>query len=372
MRTVHEKNKPFNCSKCDSTFERKSDRDEHFYLVHDKKELLQPSNSMSKENVCEKIATKLINSDNDIANANDTSNDIADDNVIADDNDDVIVDDNNDVTADDNANDMTDDIEIEDDDDDIPDFNDTSNDIGDDNKDVIANDNDDVIADVIEIEDDDIPDFDDLPTENPENIEQTAFFRKVNLDNTVFVSTPKNTKKMNKETLDDPKGVEKTQNFSEKQRYKCRLCEFEFDRKEDATQHIISIHFNGQQSDMEFSDQEYIQFLDLHIQLVHEEKKYDRIKPKMSYAKLIAEALNNSSNGMLVLSDIYQAICAKHPYYKMETRGWQNCIRHNLSINESFAKSEKKGKGTKYGFYWKQINIQSGQEKQEPKRNHGF
>ena len=41
-------------------------------------------------------------------------------------------------------------------------------------------------------------------------------------------------------------------------------------------------------------------------------------KPKMSYAKLIAEALNNSSNGELNLLDIYKAISTKYPYYSME------------------------------------------------------
>ena len=104
---------------------------------------------------------------------------------------------------------------------------------------------------------------------------------------------------------------------------------------------------------------------------VHEKKKSVG-RPKMSYAKLIAEALNNSLNGMLVLSDIYQAISARHAYYRMEIRGWQNSIRHNLSINKSFEKSDKKGKGEKHGFYGKQINIPSVHEKQETKRNHGF
>ena len=61
-------------------------------------------------------------------------------------------------------------------------------------------------------------------------------------------------------------------------------------------------------------------------------------KPKMSYKKLIAEALINSSNGMLLLSDIFKAISAKHPYYKMETKNWQRCIKCNLSINKIFVK----------------------------------
>ena len=36
----------------------------------------------------------------------------------------------------------------------------------------------------------------------------------------------------------------------------------------------------------------------------------------MSYAKLIAEALNNSTNGELSLLDIYKAISSKYPYFK--------------------------------------------------------
>ena len=65
-------------------------------------------------------------------------------------------------------------------------------------------------------------------------------------------------------------------------------------------------------------------------------------KPYMSFAQLIAEALNNAPEQTLVLSDIYKAINAKYPYYKLETRGWQNSIRHNLTLNENFIKKGKK------------------------------
>ena len=63
-------------------------------------------------------------------------------------------------------------------------------------------------------------------------------------------------------------------------------------------------------------------------------------KPNMSYAKLIAEALNNSSNGELNLLDIYKAISSKYPYYSMEDPKWKNSIRHTLSLNEIFVKTE--------------------------------
>ena len=39
-------------------------------------------------------------------------------------------------------------------------------------------------------------------------------------------------------------------------------------------------------------------------------------KPKLTYAQLIAEALSNASEGMLILSNIYKAISSSHPYYR--------------------------------------------------------
>ena len=67
-------------------------------------------------------------------------------------------------------------------------------------------------------------------------------------------------------------------------------------------------------------------------------------KPSMSYAQLIAEAINNAPEKTLVLADIYKAINIKYPYYELETKGWQNSIRHNLTMNENFIKhSDKRG-----------------------------
>jgi hypothetical protein len=72
----------------------------------------------------------------------------------------------------------------------------------------------------------------------------------------------------------------------------------------------------------------------------------------MSYAQLIAEALMNAVGGMLTLSEIYQAISAKHPYYRMEARNWQNSIRHNLTLNKSFNKVPRLSHEGR-GFNWK-------------------
>ena len=76
-------------------------------------------------------------------------------------------------------------------------------------------------------------------------------------------------------------------------------------------------------------------------------------KPRMSYAQLIAEALINAPDGMLTLSEIYLAISARHPFYKMEARNWQNSIRHNLTLNKSFTKVPRMSSSEGRGSYWK-------------------
>jgi len=76
-------------------------------------------------------------------------------------------------------------------------------------------------------------------------------------------------------------------------------------------------------------------------------------KPRMSYAQLIAEALVHAPDGMLTLSEIYAAISARHPYYKMEARNWQNSIRHNLTLNKSFTKVPRMSSSEGRGSYWK-------------------
>ena len=74
----------------------------------------------------------------------------------------------------------------------------------------------------------------------------------------------------------------------------------------------------------------------------------------MSYDQLITEALLNATDRMLTLKDVYLAIAAKHPFYKIKNPSWKNCIRHNLSLNKNFIKmSDDKGS------FWK---LESGAE----------
>ena len=78
-----------------------------------------------------------------------------------------------------------------------------------------------------------------------------------------------------------------------------------------------------------------------------------QIKPKMSYKKLIMLAIEDSPFKMLKLNDIYEWILGRYPSFKTNRTGFQNSIRHNLSLNKVFVKVDMPGlsNGGK-GNYW--------------------
>jgi len=83
-------------------------------------------------------------------------------------------------------------------------------------------------------------------------------------------------------------------------------------------------------------------------------------RPRMSYAQLIAEALMNASDRRLTLNDIYVHINARHPYYSLKGgKGWQNAVRHNLTLNKSFVKVPRPANEGR-GSYWE---LETGAEK---------
>uniref|UniRef100_A0A182ST16 Fork-head domain-containing protein n=1 Tax=Anopheles maculatus TaxID=74869 RepID=A0A182ST16_9DIPT len=84
----------------------------------------------------------------------------------------------------------------------------------------------------------------------------------------------------------------------------------------------------------------------------------DRGKPPFSYCQLIVQAIRASPSQQLALAEIYAYLKEKYPYFRDHPgKGWQNSIRHNLSLNRFFVKIPRTNEVMGKGNYWQIDNV---------------
>ncbi|KAK4054472.1 Pre-rRNA-processing protein fhl1 [Microbotryomycetes sp. JL201] len=75
-------------------------------------------------------------------------------------------------------------------------------------------------------------------------------------------------------------------------------------------------------------------------------------KPPYTYASLVAQAIMDSAAKRLTLTAICEWVEERWPYFQSNQPGWQNSIRHNLSLARGFIKLPRKADEPGKGSFW--------------------
>ncbi|ORZ16885.1 fork head domain-domain-containing protein [Absidia repens] len=171
----------------------------------------------------------------------------------------------------------------------------------------------------------------------------------------VFLLPYMDTGHSNNITQNDSSNCLSTTQHSEKQRKRKAQQQDSFNSKSTSSSSSVTININNH---VDYTEEEN----------VDEELKKTLIgypgvpnpylgkedKPPFSYANLIAQALNNASTDKrMTLNEIYTYLSTAYPYFKkVSSTGWQNSVRHNLSLNKAFIKIPRTNNDSGKGAFW--------------------
>ena len=131
--------------------------------------------------------------------------------------------------------------------------------------------------------------------------------------------------------------------------YMCPQCDYVTDQENKLSEHMKNTMLHGSVASEET------------------QPRGEHAKPHFTIAQLIYQAIMSGKNTGVSLCDIYSFISEEYPFYKMKNKGWQNSIRHTLSLTKGFIKSQDSNKGRR-GCNWR---IRDGFKYEDLKSFHG-
>lgn len=89
-------------------------------------------------------------------------------------------------------------------------------------------------------------------------------------------------------------------------------------------------------------------------QIDYQDEATQHIKPAFTYGQLISQAIMSAENESATLNEIYEFMKRNYAHYRRPDffKGWQNSIRHNLSLNAGFVVRQRGPEDTGKGGYW--------------------